>query len=70
MCPTSFALPEESSGTSHRAVVVVVAVDWPVLFSGSRPEDGQSISGYKPHVDSVSTVCERWKCNNKELKDI
>ena len=45
MCPTSFALPEESSGTSHRAVVVVVAVDWPVLSSGSRPEDGQSISG-------------------------
>lgn len=74
MCPTSFALPDESSGTSHRAVAVVVAVDWPVLSGGSvvkKTDIGQSISDYEPHFDSVSIecVCERWKCNNKELKD-
>lgn len=74
MCPTSFALPDESSGTSHRAVAVVVAVDWPVLSGGSvvkKTAPRQSISDYEPHFDSVSIecVCERWKCNNKELKD-
>ena len=74
MCPTSFALPDESSGTSHRAVAVVVAVDWPVLSGGSvvkKTAPRHSISDYEPHFDSVSIecVCERWKCNNKELKD-
>lgn len=63
MCPTSFALPDESSSTSHRAVAVVVAADWPVLSGGSvvkKTDNGQNISGYKPHFDSVSIVC-LWK---------